>query len=45
MLTTGSIFITSIGFGLVSAAVLALAAVGFTLQFAVTNVLNRRMAA
>src|ERR1700682_735881 len=36
----GSIFVTSIGFGLVSAAVLALAAVGFTLQFAVTNVLN-----
>jgi branched-subunit amino acid ABC-type transport system permease component len=35
-----SIVITSIGFGLVSAAVLALAAVGFTLQFAVTNVLN-----
>ncbi len=40
MLTTASIFVTSIGFGLVSAAVLALAAVGFTLQFAVTNVLN-----
>ncbi|HEX8976224.1 MAG TPA: branched-chain amino acid ABC transporter permease [Solirubrobacteraceae bacterium] len=37
---TASIFVTSIGFGLVSAAVLALAAVGFTLQFAVTNVLN-----
>ena len=40
MVATGSIFVTSIGFGLVSAAVLALAAVGFTLQFAVTNVLN-----
>ncbi|MEA2211898.1 MAG: branched-chain amino acid transport system permease protein [Solirubrobacteraceae bacterium] len=40
MLTTASIFVTSIGFGLVSAAVLALAAVGFTLQFAVTNILN-----
>lgn len=40
MLTTASLFVTSIGFGLVSAAVLALAAVGFTLQFAVTNVLN-----
>jgi branched-subunit amino acid ABC-type transport system permease component len=40
VLTTASIFVTSIGFGLVSAAVLALAAVGFTLQFAVTNVLN-----
>jgi branched-chain amino acid transport system permease protein/neutral amino acid transport system permease protein len=40
VLTTASIFVTSIGFGLVSAAVLALAAVGFTLQFAVTNILN-----
>lgn len=40
MFVTSSIFVTSIGFGLVSAAVLALAAVGFTLQFAVTNVLN-----
>jgi branched-subunit amino acid ABC-type transport system permease component len=37
---TSSVFVTSIGFGLVAAAVLALAAVGFTLQFAVTNVLN-----
>ncbi len=35
-----SVFVASIGFGLVTAAVLALAAVGFTLQFAVTNVLN-----
>jgi branched-subunit amino acid ABC-type transport system permease component len=35
-----SIVVTSFGFGLVTAAVLALAAVGFTLQFAVTNVLN-----
>jgi branched-subunit amino acid ABC-type transport system permease component len=35
-----SVFIESIGFGLVTAAVLAVAAVGFTLQFAVTNVLN-----
>ncbi len=35
-----SLFVASIGFGLVTAAVLALAAVGFTLQFAVTNVLN-----
>jgi branched-subunit amino acid ABC-type transport system permease component len=40
VLPFGSILITSIGFGVVSAAVLALAAVGFTLQFAVTNVLN-----
>jgi branched-chain amino acid transport system permease protein/neutral amino acid transport system permease protein len=35
-----SVSIASIGFGLVTAAVLALASVGFTLQFAVTNVLN-----
>ena len=35
-----SLFVESIGFGLITAAVLALAAVGFTLQFAVTNVLN-----
>ncbi len=35
-----SIFVESVGFGLVTAAVLALAAVGFTLQFAVSGVLN-----
>jgi branched-subunit amino acid ABC-type transport system permease component len=35
-----SVFVASIGFGFVTAAVLALASVGFTLQFAVTNVLN-----
>jgi branched-subunit amino acid ABC-type transport system permease component len=35
-----SVVISSVGFGLVTAAVLALASVGFTLQFAVTNVLN-----
>ena len=35
-----SVFVASIGFGLVTSAVLALASVGFTLQFAVTNVLN-----
>jgi len=35
-----SVFIASIAFGLVSASVLAIASVGFTLQFAVTNVLN-----
>lgn len=35
-----SVFVASFGFGFVTAAVLALAAVGFTLQFAVTNVLN-----
>ena len=36
----GSVFLASIGFGLVTAAVLAIASVGFTLQFGVTNVLN-----
>ena len=35
-----NVFVASIGFGLVSASVLAIASVGFTLQFAVTNVLN-----
>ena len=35
-----SVFVESIGFGLVTSAVLAVASVGFTLQFAVTNVLN-----
>jgi branched-chain amino acid transport system permease protein/neutral amino acid transport system permease protein len=35
-----SVVVESVGFGLVTAAVLALASVGFTLQFAVTNVLN-----
>jgi branched-subunit amino acid ABC-type transport system permease component len=35
----------SVGFGLITAAVLAIAAVGFTLQFAVTNVLNLAFAA
>jgi branched-chain amino acid transport system permease protein/neutral amino acid transport system permease protein len=35
-----SLFLASVGFGLVTAAVLAIASVGFTLQFGVTNVLN-----
>jgi branched-subunit amino acid ABC-type transport system permease component len=35
-----SIFLASVGFGLITSAVLAIAAVGFTMQFAVTNVLN-----
>lgn len=35
-----SLFLASLGFGLITAAVLAIAAVGFTLQFAVTDVLN-----
>lgn len=34
------LFISSVGFGLVTAALLAISAVGFTLQFSVTNVLN-----
>ncbi len=40
-----SIFLASVGFGLLTAAVLAIAAVGFTLQFAVTDVLNLAFAA
>ncbi|MGH9107717.1 MAG: branched-chain amino acid ABC transporter permease [Acidimicrobiales bacterium] len=40
-----STFIASIGYGIVTAAVLAIASVGFTLQFAVTNVLNLAFAA
>ena len=35
-----SLFIASIGFGLITAAVLALAAVGFTLQFALPTCLT-----
>jgi branched-chain amino acid transport system permease protein/neutral amino acid transport system permease protein len=35
-----SIFVPSVGFGLVTASILALASVGFTLQFGVTNILN-----
>ena len=35
-----SVFLASVGFGLVTASVLAVAAVGFTLQFGVTDVLN-----
>ena len=40
-----AIFLSSLGFGLITAAVLAIAAVGFTLQFAVTDVLNLAFAA
>ena len=40
-----SLFVASVGFGLITAAVLAIAAVGFTLQFAVTDVLNLAFAA
>ena len=35
-----SLLLASIGFGLITSAVLAISAVGFTLQFAVTDVLN-----
>ena len=35
-----TIFLASVGFGLITASVLAIAAVGFTLQFGVTDVLN-----
>jgi branched-chain amino acid transport system permease protein/neutral amino acid transport system permease protein len=35
-----TLFLSSFGFGLVTASVLAIAAVGFTLQFGVTDVLN-----
>lgn len=40
-----SILVASVGFGLITSAVLAIAAVGFTLQFAVTDVLNLAFAA
>jgi len=35
-----SLYVAAFGFGLVIAAVIAIAAVGFTMQFAVTNMLN-----
>jgi branched-chain amino acid transport system permease protein/neutral amino acid transport system permease protein len=35
-----TVFLASVGFGLVTASVLAVAAIGFTLQFSVTDVLN-----
>jgi branched-subunit amino acid ABC-type transport system permease component len=40
-----SILVASIGFGLITAAVLAIASVAFSLQFAVTDVLNLAFAA
>jgi branched-subunit amino acid ABC-type transport system permease component len=36
----GDVLVPSIGFGIVTASILALASVGFTLQFGVTNILN-----
>ncbi|MEO9180224.1 MAG: hypothetical protein ABI298_01085, partial [Acidimicrobiales bacterium] len=35
-----NIYVLSLGFGLISASILAIASVGFTLQFGVTNILN-----
>ncbi len=35
-----NLYLESIGFGFITASVLALSAVGFTMQFAITNVLN-----
>jgi branched-subunit amino acid ABC-type transport system permease component len=35
-----AVFISAVGFGVVTAAILAISAVGFTLQFSVTNVFN-----
>lgn len=35
-----NLFVTSIGFGLVQAAILSISAMGFSLQFGMTNVLN-----
>src|SRR5258708_39311665 len=40
-----SLLLASIGFGLITSAVLAIASVSFTLQFAVTDVLNLAFAA
>jgi branched-subunit amino acid ABC-type transport system permease component len=37
---TGNLLIAAIGFGFVTASILAVGAVGFTLQFSVTNILN-----
>ena len=40
-----NVLLSSVGFGLITSAVLAIAAVGFTMQFAVTDVLNLAFAA
>lgn len=40
-----SLLVASVGFGLITSAVLAIASVAFTLQFAVTDVLNLAFAA
>ena len=35
-----SLFIAALGFGLISASIIAIAAVGFTMQFGITNMIN-----
>lgn len=40
MLISGSVFTQAIGYGVLSSAVIGLAAVGFTLQFGISNILN-----
>lgn len=37
---SGSLIISAVGFGIVTASILSIAAVGFTMQFGVTNILN-----
>lgn len=45
MLVNGSILSEAVGFGVLSAAVIGVAAVGFTLQFGISNILNLAYAA
>jgi branched-subunit amino acid ABC-type transport system permease component len=45
MIASGSILSEAIGFGILSAAVTGVAAVGFTLQFGISNILNLAYAA
>lgn len=40
MLISGSVFTQAVGYGVLSSAVIGLAAVGFTLQFGISNILN-----
>jgi branched-chain amino acid transport system permease protein/neutral amino acid transport system permease protein len=39
-MVVGALGISAIGFGLITASILAIAAVGFTMQFAITSILN-----
>ena len=34
------LYVAALGFGLISASVIAIAAVGFTMQFGITNMIN-----